>query len=250
MELTWELALAFFVLATVAGTLDTMAGGGGLITVPGQIFLGVPPVVSIVNNKCSAFAGTCMASWRLYQKGLLVWRDVRASVALAFIGSLFGALALKGLDPAWVSAGIPWVLMGIALYFAVSSRLNLPRAQLPSVVSVLAIGLVGAYDGFFGPGTGSLMLAALMLTTQYSITRCTVQVKACNAASNCAALLIFAPSALVIWPVALVMLAGQTLGGFIGARWVELHAERVARPLVVVVSLIMAGRLLYGQISP
>ncbi len=226
-----------------------MAGGGGLITVPGQIFLGVPPVAAVVNNKCSAFAGTCMASWRLYRAGLLVWRHVRASVGVAFLGSLLGALALKGSDPSVVEAFIPWVLMGIALYFALATRLQLPRYQLPAVFSVLAMGLVGIYDGFFGPGTGSLMLAALMVTTQYSITRCTVQVKACNAASNVAALLIFAPSSLVIWPIAIVMLVGQSLGGFIGARWVELYAERVARPLVVVVSLVMAARLLYGQFS-
>lgn len=241
------MALGFFTLALVAGVLDTMAGGGGLITVPGQIFLGVPPVQAIVNNKCSAFAGTCMASWRFYRKGLLDWRQMRVPVAAAFVGSIVGALWLKSLDPAWVAELVPWVLVVIAVYFALATQLNLPRYHLPPIAVILAMGLLGAYDGFFGPGTGSLMLAAMVLLTTQSITQCTVQVKACNAASNVAALLIFAPSALVIWPIAGVMLAGQSLGGWLGARWVELHAERWARPLVVVVSLVMAGRLLWQE---
>lgn len=224
-----------------------MAGGGGLITVPGQIFLGVPPVQAIVNNKCSAFAGTCMATWRFYRKGLLDVRQVRLSVSAAFAGSIVGALWLKSIDPAWIADVVPWVLLVIALYFAVASRLNLPRLGLPPMAIVLAMALVGAYDGFFGPGTGSLMLAAMVLITTLSITQCTVQVKACNAASNVAALLIFAPSTLVIWPIALLMLAGQSVGGWLGARWVELHAERWARPLVVVVSLVMALRLLWQE---
>ena len=229
--------------------MDTLAGGGGLITVPGQILLGIPPITAVVNNKCSAFAGTCMASWQLYRRGLLVLAQVRASVLAAFAGSVLGALVLKGLDASFVAKIVPWVLLLIAMYFALATRLNWPRWKLAYWVTVACMGLVGAYDGFFGPGTGSLMFAALMLCTQWSVTRCTVHVKACNAASNVAALLIFAPSALVYWPAAALMLAGQLVGGYWGARLVESHAERIAKPLVMVVSLVMAGRLLWDQLA-
>lgn len=236
-------------MAVAAGVLDTLAGGGGLITVPGQIFLGIPPITAVVNNKCSAFAGTCMASWQLYRRGLLILAQVRNSVIAAFVGSLMGALFLKGLDASFVAAIVPWVLLLIAVYFAMSGYFQWPRWQANPVIVVASMGLVGSYDGFFGPGTGSLMFAAVMLLTQWSVTQCTVHVKACNAASNVAALCVFAPSTLVFWPVAGVMLMGQLIGGFVGARLVEHHAERVARPLVIVVSLVMALRLLWEQLA-
>ena len=241
--------LGIFFLALVAGTLDTLAGGGGLITVPGQIFLGVPPIVALANNKCSAFAGTTTASWRLYRRGLLKISSVWPSVLAAFAGSLLGALFLKGLQADFVAALVPWILIAIAGYFATSSYFDWPRRHLGPVAIVLAMGLIGAYDGFFGPGTGSLMLAALMLCTTWSVTQSTVHVKACNAASNIAALLVFAPSEWVIWPLAIAMLVGQSMGGVLGAYFVEYHAERWARPLVALVSVTLAGRLLYESLA-
>ena len=226
-----------------------MAGGGGLITVPGQMFLGVPAVAALANNKCSAFAGTLMASLRLWRRGLLVWRDVRLPVVAAFVASASGAWLLKSLDPSFVEGFIPYVLLAIAGYFALATKLKLPRFACPPAVVVLAMAVGGGYDGFFGPGTGSIMLALLMLVTQQSITQATVLVKACNGASNLAALLVFAPSVLVIWPVVACLLVGQLAGGWIGAILVERHAERVARPLVIVVSLAMALRLLWINLA-
>ncbi|WP_170272550.1 TSUP family transporter [Litorivicinus lipolyticus] len=236
-------------LALAAGTLDTLAGGGGLIVIPGQIFFGVPAVASIANNKCSAFAGTLMASWRLWRRGLLVWHEVRYPVLAAFVGSLVGASILKGLDPAFIERVIPYALLAIASYFALASRLDLPRFACPPALVILSMGLAGAYDGFLGPGTGSIMLALLMVVTQASMTQATVMVKACNGASNVAALIVFAPSALVLWPVVVCLLVGQLAGGWIGALLVERHAERVARPLVIVVSLVMALRLLWMNLA-
>lgn len=236
-------------LALVAGTLDTLAGGGGLLIIPGQIFLGVPAITSIANNKCSAFAGTVMASWRLYRRGLMRWRDVRWPVMAAFTGSLVGASVLKGMDPGFIEALIPYVLLMIAGYFALASQLDLPRYACAPIVVVLAMGLAGSYDGFLGPGTGSIMLALLVLLSQRTITQATVMVKACNGASNIAALIVFAPSALVWWPAVVCLLAGQLAGGWVGAMLVEYHAERVARPLVIMVSLVMAFRLLWIQLA-
>lgn len=245
IEVSFELLLAALLLAIAAGTLDTLAGGGGLITVPGQIFLGVPPISALVNNKCSAFAGTTMASWRLYRKGLLDPRAVAFPAGLAFVASLGGAWTLTRSDPAFVAGLIPWVLVAVAGYFAASQFFRLPRFAAPLPAVWLAMALVGFYDGYLGPGTGSLMFAALVLLSTWSMRDATVYVKACNGASNWAALLVFAPSQWVIWPIAVALLVGQLVGGWLGARLVERHAERWAKPLVIAVSLVLAGRLLW-----
>ena len=191
-----------------------------------------------------------MASYGLYRRGLLQWRDVRWPVLAAFLGSLVGAVILKGMSPAFIEAIIPYVLLAIAGYFALASRLDLPRYACAPAVVILAMGLAGAYDGFLGPGTGSIMLALLVLVTQRTITQATVLVKACNGSSNVAALIVFAPSALVWWPAVVCLLVGQILGGWVGAALVEMHAERIAKPLVIAVSLVMAIRLLWIQLAP
>jgi uncharacterized protein len=244
---TWQLPL-LFVTGLVAGFVDSIAGGGGLITVPVLLHCGLGPQLALGTNKLQASFGSGSATCHFSRAGLVSWAECRRGVLLTFSGAIFGSLTVQQLDPAFLKRFIPALLLGLAVYFFFKPALgerDVP-ARLPRGTFDALFGLgLGFYDGFFGPGTGTFWAMAFVLGLGFHLTKATAQTKAMNFASNVASLALFLAAGQVLFAAGLVMGAGQWLGARLGARLVVRRGARFIRPVFLAVVVTLTVKLIY-----
>lgn len=239
--------LALAAVGLLAGFIDAIAGGGGMIALPALLSVGLPPVAALATNKMQSVVGTGMAALTYWRRGFVSVKALLPAMLLTYAGSLGGAVVVKQIDISLLDIAVPMALIGIALYFLFAPNLSDAdkAARLPFGLFVPAMGLlIGFYDGVFGPGTGSFLTIGFVMLFGLGLTRASGNTKVLNLVSNLAALTIFIPAGDVVWPAALAMAAGQLVGGYIGARTGIRYGARIIRPLVVVVSIALALRLL------
>ncbi|QDZ09345.1 TSUP family transporter [Devosia ginsengisoli] len=232
----------------LAGFVDAIAGGGGMIGVPALLSAGLPPVAALATNKMQSVVGTAMAAATYWRRGFISLKALLPALILTYAGSLVGALVVKQIDITLLDIAVPVALIGIALYFLFAPNLSDAdkAARLPFGLFVPVMGLIiGFYDGIFGPGTGSFFTIGFVMLFGLGLTRASGNTKILNLVSNLAALTIFIPAGDVVWPAAIAMAIGQIVGGYIGARTGIRYGAKVIRPLVVVVSIALALRLLF-----
>lgn len=249
MELL-ELALLLFGIALVAGCIDAMAGGGGLITVPALLWAGLPPVQALATNKAQAVFGSFAATVRFLRAGAIDLRATALAVGCTFLGSAAGAVAVQVLESDLLAGLVPVLLIAFSLYFLFSPRVSDldSRRRVGDRAFALTVGTgVGFYDGFFGPGTGTFFAMGYVALLGLSLRRATAHAKLLNFTSNLAAFLFFIAGGHVIWGIALAMAAGQLAGGWLGAHLVLRHGAGLVRPVLVIVSLAISVKLLLGQ---
>lgn len=248
MTLDPTVLLALGAIGVLAGFVDAIAGGGGMIALPALLSAGLPPVAALATNKLQSMAGTGMAALTYWRRGFIGIRALLPAIALTYAGSLGGALIVKRIDLPLLTVAVPVALIGIALYFLFAPNLSDSdkAARLPFARYVPVLGLVvGFYDGIFGPGTGSFFTIGFVMLFGLGLIRASGSTKALNLTSNLAALTIFIPAGDVVWPAALAMAGGQFIGGYVGARTGIRFGARLIRPLVVVVSIALALKLLF-----
>lgn len=241
------LLLPLGVVGLLAGFIDAIAGGGGMLALPALLSAGLPPVAALATNKMQSVVGTAMAVTTYWRRGFVSLRMLVPAIALTYAGSLLGALVVRQADTSLLDVAVPVALIAIALYFLFAPNLSDAdkAARLPFGIFVPVMGaLVGFYDGIFGPGTGSFLTIGFVMLFGLGLTRAAGNTKLLNLVSNLAALTIFIPAGDVVWQAALAMAAGQLAGGYIGARTGIRFGARIIRPLVVVVSIAMALKLL------
>ena len=231
----------------LAGFVDAIAGGGGLIALPALLAAGVRPIAALGTNKVQGVIGTAMAATTYWRRGYVSLRALALAIPATFAAAFLGAFVVKQIDVSVLSLAVPVALVAIALYFLLAPRLGDEdrHARLGWTGFVPVLGMaVGFYDGIFGPGTGSFLTMGFVALFGLGVTRAAGNTKIVNLASNLGALALFIPSGDVLWPAALAMAVGQLAGGYLGALTGIRFGARLIRPLVVVVSLILAGRLL------
>lgn len=236
-----------FLVAMLAGWVDAIAGGGGLITIPALLWAGLSPIQALATNKLQASFGSFTATWNYTRLGLVNPREHWLAILLTFVGAASGAWAVQQIDASFLSKLIPILLVIFALYFMFSPRIGdkeFPqRVTVPVFAATAGFG-IGFYDGFFGPGTGTFFAMAFVTLLGYSLPKATGGTKLLNFTSNIASLLLFAFSGQILWLIGLVMGAGQIIGSFLGSRLAIKHGSRLIRPLLVIVSLLVSVRLL------
>jgi uncharacterized membrane protein YfcA len=234
----------------VAGFVDAIAGGGGLIALPALLAAGVPPVAALGTTKVQSVIGTVIAAVTYWRKGFVTLRAVAPALVCGALAAFAGAFAVKQIDVGLLEVAVPLALIGIALYFLFAPRLTdedrHARLRFSVFVPVMALG-IGFYDGLLGPGTGSFLTMGFVALFGLGVTRAAGHTKMLNLASNLGALALFIPSGDVLWPAALAMAGGQIAGGYLGALTGIRFGARLIRPLVVVISLLLAVRLLVGR---
>jgi uncharacterized membrane protein YfcA len=240
--------LALMGVGMFAGFVDAIAGGGGMITVPALLAAGLPPVAALGTNKMQSVVGTFIAVLTYWRRGFVDLRSLIPPIAATFAGSLLGAMTVSAVDTSLLSVAVPVALIGIALYFLFAPKLSdadsTARLSFGPFVPVMGFA-IGFYDGIFGPGTGSFFTIGFVLLFGLGLTRATGSTKVLNFTSNLAALAIFIPQGHVVWPVAVAMAIGQVVGGYVGARTGIRYGAKLIRPLVVVVSIALAAKLLF-----
>lgn len=248
-DIAGELVAALILAGFLAGFVDAIAGGGGLITVPVLLLCGLSPAQALATNKLQGAFGAGTAALAYSRAGLVDLGGQWRLAALAALASGLGAVLALVLPPDLLRAAMPWLLIGAALYFALKPGLSdadRPRRMAPLAFAALAVPAVGFYDGFFGPGTGSLFMVAFVVLAGQGMLKATAHTKLLNLASNVGALVIFALGGQVLWALGLAMAAAQVAGASLGARTAMRRGSAIIRPLLVLVCLGMAVRLL-GQ---
>lgn len=251
MEALGTETLALLVLiAAIAGMIDAIAGGGGLLALPALLWAGLPPVQALATNKLQGTFGTLTSSWNFVRRGEIDLARLKVPILLTFVGSATGTEAVRHLGSERLEAIVPILLIAFALYFLFSPRIGDRDAhhRIGHGQFALLIGFsVGFYDGFFGPGTGTFFAAAFVLLLGYNLRRATAGTKVLNFTSNVASLLFFAMAGEVVWQVGLPMGVAQMVGAWVGSHLVIRHGTALIRPLLVVVSLAISIKLLLGD---
>jgi hypothetical protein len=223
--------------ALFAGTVDAIAGGGGLVTLPALLAAGLPPHVALGTNKGGSVWGSCASMLTFWRAGRVDARQARYTFPLGLVGSLAGASLVLGIDKDALKPIVIAMLIGAAVLVMIKKPVR--DADVVDRRWWLAAGLalvIGAYDGFFGPGTGTFLIVGFVALCGRSLVNASADAKVVNFASNLAAVLVFARDGVVRWDVALPMALAQLCGGVIGARLAIKGGARIVRATVLVVS--------------
>jgi hypothetical protein len=243
----WHLPLLFGT-GLAAGFVDSIAGGGGLITLPVLLSFGLDPQHALGTNKLQASFGSGSASWHYAQAKTLSLKDCTQAFVLTLLGAALGALAVQRVDPSFLRRAIPILLIGVAIYTMVKPRLGAedlhPRMGRRAFDLTFGL-LLGFYDGFFGPGTGTFWTMAFMLGLGFNMTRATGYSKVMNFASNVSSLALFLLGRNVWFAAGLTMGVGQLLGAKIGSQMVIARGTKFIRPVFISVVLALTLKLLY-----
>lgn len=243
-----QILFLLFLVALSAGFIDTLAGGGGMLTIPALLISGLPPESALATNKLQASFGTVSASWYFIRRGQLNWRALLPAMMLCALGAISGTLLVHYLSSAWLEKIIPLLLMSVALLFIRLPKLGEVehKARLSLLFFSACIALpIGFYDGFLGPGTGSFFLLALITLRGLTLQQATIEAKAFNAITNLTSLAIFSLTGNIVWQVGLTMAIGQLIGARLASGLIMRQGNRLIRPIVVSMSIVMSAILAY-----
>ncbi len=242
----WHFPILFST-GLVAGFVDSIAGGGGLISLPVLLNLGINPQQALGTNKLQATFGSGSATAHYAQAKIVPLRDCAFGFACSLTGAILGSIAVQHLDSSVLRKLIPALLLTVAVYTLLKPQLGAsdlhPRMERWRFDLLFGLGL-GFYDGFFGPGTGTFWTMAFVLVLGFNLTRATGYTKVVNFASNVGALALFLLAGKVLFTAGLVMGAGQLLGARFGSRMVVARGTRFIRPVFLAVVLALTAKLL------
>ena len=241
------LAFLFFV-GVVAGFLDTLVGGGGLLAVPALLLSGIPPIYVLGTNKFQGSMGTGIATFLLFRKKKLDWNSVKNLMFASFIGSIVGGVIIQFVDTQFLSFVIPIVLVFIAIYFIVSPK---PKSIASNPKSnkkfeLFAVPVVGFYDGMFGPGAGSFFAMTGVMIKKLEIIQATILAKPLNFASNIAGFIVFFSFGHIAFLIGLLMMMGQMIGAFFGTHYLLKANPLIIRLLIVIISISMLIKYMFS----
>lgn len=250
MELGFDVIAMLFGVATVAGFIDAIAGGGGLLTIPALLSTGLPPAIALGTNKLQACGGSFSASLYFVRKKAVDLKQVALLILLTFIGAALGTIVVQNIDVNALKIGLPFLIFAIGIYFLFSPNIgDQDRKQRISysLFGFTAGMVLGFYDGVFGPAVGSFYTLAFVLLLGFNLTKAVAHAKVLNFTSNFASLLFFIFGGAVVWEIGFIMLIGQFIGATLGARMVVTKGKKLIRPMLVTISFIMVAKMLYEQ---
>ncbi len=249
MELSLSVILLCALAFMIAGFIDAVAGGGGLISVPAMLLAGIPPHMALGSGKFATTLGSLTALWTFARHHLVVMRIAPAGFASAFLGAVFGSWLAMQVESALMGRILVFLLPAGLLLSVFSGRSYTREGDLPERClwpKVLIMGFaIGAYDGFFGPGTGSFFIIAQHILLRMGLVRASATAKVFNLASNAGALLTFASGGVVLYGLGLPCAIGSMVGNQIGVRLAIRVGARAVRGLLYVTLTLLIATLVY-----
>jgi len=248
MEIAFNNQIILIGVAFFAGLISSIAGSGGILTLPALLWVGLPPLNALATNKVQSSLGTLSSAWNFFRKGHLDIKPLYGAVAMAVLGSVAGTFLVQSLDGATLTKLIPFLLLAIALYFLFSPKIS--EADHPQKISqrwfacTAALGM-GFYGGFFGPGMGSIMPFLFVWLLGHNLVKATAETKLMILAVNGTSALIFVFSGYVIWQLAIGMSVVQVIGARLGSNLVMKRGAGFVQPIITVITLLMALKLLF-----
>ena len=252
MELTTLLIVCPLVF--LAGFVDAIAGGGGLISLPGYLLAGLPPINAVATNKLSSSIGTAAAAFRLWRGGYMNFMLAIPAAILAISGSIIGShLALNTPENVFTLMLIV-VLPAVALFtlrkttFRDETDESLSFKKRCAIIAFFAF-FIGGYDGFYGPGAGTFMLICFTAFAKLSVREASGQVKAANLASNVAALVMFLSNGVVWIELGLIAAIFNTLGSYMGAGRIMKDGTKIVRPIIIGVLALLLAKIIFDTVA-
>jgi len=242
LGLPMEILIFLFLIAVTAGLLDTLAGGGGLLTTPALILSGIPPLSALGTNKLQGSMGTATATYMMFKNRKVKWNDVKYLMLYAFIGSIFGTISIQFVNTDILSFVIPIVLLFIAIYFLISPKpkKNKEITKYSNTKNKnIVVPTIGFYDGMFGPGTGSFFALYGVSCKGYDLITSTAFAKPLNFSTNIASLFVFFAAGKIVWISGIVMILGQIIGAWLGSHFLFKINTSYLRVIIVVMSIAM-----------
>lgn len=245
LEFATELLVFFFLIAMLAGFLDTLAGGGGLLSLPALVLAGVPPLAALATNKLQGSVGTATATFVIVKTRKVSWEHVKMLMVSAFFGSCAGTIVVQFINVEVLGFIIPLVLLLIGLFFlfspTISSRQAKPRVSM-RCYRQMVVPAIGCYDGMFGPGTGSFFSLAGVSLRGQSLIEATAVAKTLNFSTNIASLVVFLMAGHIVWSVGILMMLGQALGAWLGVHCLFAINPKLLRFVIVAMCFAMLAR--------
>jgi uncharacterized protein len=237
-----------FVAGLAAGLIDAIAGGGGIVTIPVLLGIGMQPQTALGTNKLQSTFGSGSAMLHFTKVGAVDLQDCVAGIVWTASGAAVGTITVQMLDPAFLRRTIPVLLIAIALFMLFLPRLGMTdvRERMRKNSFFVLFGLfIGFYDGFFGPASGTFWAMAFVLFLGFNLTRATAYTKVMNFTSNLVSLVFFLGGGFVSIPEGIVMGLGQFAGAHIGSRLVMSRGSRFIRPVFIAMVLAVSVKLLW-----
>ena len=252
-DLAPHILMLLFAAAFVAGFIDSIAGGGGLITVPAMLLACIPPLETLGTNKLQSLFGSGSATLAYARGGHVKLREQFPMAVMAGLGGALGALLATIVPGDVLKAIMPFLLVTIGLYFGFKPNISdQDRHQRikPWVFGLAFVPAIGFYDGVFGPGTGSFYMLGFVMLAGFGLLKATAHTKLLNFSSNIGAFAVFLSFGVVLWKPGLIMGLGQFLGAQAGSRLAMKNGARLIKPLLVVTCIGLAIRLLSDPANP
>lgn len=243
--------LILFCIAMFAGFVDSIAGGGGLVTLPTLLLTGIDPILALGTNKLQATMGELTSSINFIRQKQLNLQGIWLGVVLTMLASLAGSVAVSFLPKYLVMKLLPIFMLSITLYAIFSKRLRdtqIKAALISKIRFYVLCGIaIGFYNGFFGPGVGSIWIICFILLLGYTAKMASMHTKPLNLAANAVSLIYFLSIGKVYFLYGLTMGCGQVLGALIGSRCMIKNGEKLVRPVFITVCLCMTLKLFHSN---
>jgi uncharacterized protein len=240
--------LLSILVGMVTGIVNATAGGGGLLSLPFILALGVNPVIAMGTNKFQSTIGALTSITYFRKKNLISFRYAFYSVVFAFIGAVFGVYTVKSISSSFLEKLIPVMLLLILCVFIFNKKLGVKTSQpkIKTVLCFIIFGIIlGFYDGFFGPGTGNFWVFALVGLAGFDFRKATAYGSLANASSNMASFILFTAYGFVNFKIALPMAAGQIIGSIIGAKIVVKKSPDLIRKIFLFIVFVVTMLIFY-----
>ena len=230
------------IIAIIAAIVDTLAGGGGLITLPTLLMVGLPPGIALGTNKLQACVGELNASIHFVNHGKIKFKELATGVTFTTIGAIAGTILVQHIHPDSLNKIIPFLLLVVLGYSFFSGKLvpekTKPKMSLFFFYLIFGL-LLGFYCGFLGPGTGSFWVVVFMFFVSFDLKKATLYTKPLNFTADFVSLICFMLVGAINYKIALVMAVGQIIGSYIGAKLVIYRGSNIIRPVFLTMVSVM-----------
>lgn len=241
---------ALFATGLAAGLVDTIAGGGGLITLPVLLGFGVDPQVALGTNKLQGSFGSGSATVHYARAKVFELGDCWLGIVFTLVGTVLGTWAVLLIDSSLLKKLIPFLLLAIAVFLifrpTIGEKDIAPKMGRGAFYAVFGLAL-GFYDGFFGPGTGTFWAIAFMVGLGFNLVKATGYTKAVNFTSNVVSVVVFAIGGKINYAFGLTMAVGQLVGAYMGAHLVIRNGAKFIRPIFLMVVIALIAKLFYDN---
>jgi len=241
------------VLGFLAAAVDAIAGGGGLISLPALLLVGIPPHLALGTNKFSATTASFSSSVAFLRSGRVHLPLVKWQIPCTFAGAMFGVWAVLRVNSDFLNKIVVILILAVGLYTIIHKNLGLADNFQGLTRSNLAIGCafalaLGFYDGFFGPGTGSFLIFLFVTVFGFEFLTASANAKVLNFTSNLASLLLFALNGKIMYSYGLPMALAMIIGSLVGTKLALTRGARLVKPIFIAMSLLVAVKLLWQSL--